>query len=163
MTHSILYCDVGFSRLGWAIGKESELISYGTHTTSPKQDNGERLNSIYKFLSNLFLVHEIRDCLIELPVLAGVNGSNLSKVVGLVEMLCYLHSAKYRYISPKSMKLQLTGKGNASKDDVRFWVTKEIDVSKIPKKELDTIDALGLFLVDRKNNEQNTVLENSSG
>lgn len=155
------YCDIGFSRLGWAISKESnlsnelssELISYGTYHTSPKQDNGERLDSIYKYLSNLFLVHEIKDCLIELPVLAGVNGSNLSKVVGLIEMLCYIHSAKYRCISPKSMKLQLTGKGNASKDDVRFWVAKEVDVSKIPKKELDTIDAIGLFLVDRRNHE----------
>ena len=160
---STLFLDIGFSRLGWAISKESELISYGTYVTSPKQDNGERLDSIYNYLSDLFLLHEIQDCLVELPVLAGINGSNLSKVVGLVELLCFRYSAKYRCISPKSMKLQLTGKGNASKDDVRFWVTKEIDVSKIPKKELDTIDALGLFLVDRKNNEQNTVLENSSG
>lgn len=150
-----IFLDVGFSRLGWAISEESNLISYGTYHTSPKQDNGERLDSIYKYLSNLFLVYEIKDCLVELPVLAGVNGSNLSKVVGLIEMLCYLHSAKYRAISPKSMKLQLTGKGNASKDDVRFWVAKEIDVSKIPKKELDTIDAIGLYLVDRKNRENN--------
>jgi Holliday junction resolvasome RuvABC endonuclease subunit len=148
-----IYLDVGFSRLGWAISKGSNLISYGTYTTSPKQDNGERLASIYQYLSSLILTYKIKDCLIELPVLAGVNGSNLSKVVGLVEMLCYLHSIKYRCISPKSMKLQLTGKGSASKDDVRFWVSKEIDVSKIPKKELDTIDAIGLFLVDRKNYE----------
>lgn len=150
---NIFYCDIGFSRLGWAISKENNLLSYGTYHTSPKQDNGERLDSIYKYLSNLFLVHEIEDCLVELPVLQGVNGSNLSKVAGLIEMLCYLHSAKYRCISPKSMKLQLTGKGNASKEEVRFWVAKYVDVSKIPKKELDTIDAIGLFIVDRKNHE----------
>jgi len=148
---STIYLDTGFSRLGWAISKGSELITYGTYTTSPKQDNGERLDSIYKYLSSLILTYEIKDCLIELPVLAGINGSNLSKVVGLVEMLCYLHSIKYRCISPKSMKLQLTGKGTASKEEVRFWVAKEIDVSKIPKKELDTIDAIGLFVVDRRN------------
>lgn len=150
---STVYLDIGFSRLGWAISNEDKLISYGTYRTSPKQDNGERLDSIYKYLSNLFLVHEIKDCLIELPVLAGVNGSNLSKVVGLVEMLCYLYFAKYRCISPKSMKLQLTGKGNASKDDVRFWVAKYVDVSKIPKEELDTIDAIALYWIDRKNHE----------
>jgi len=149
-----IYLDTGFSRLGWAISKRSNLITYGTYTTSPKQDNGERLDSIYKYLSSLILTHEIKDCLVELPVLAGVNGSNLSKVVGLVEMLCYLHSIKYRCISPKSMKLQLTGKGNASKEEVRFWVAKEIDVSKIPKKELDTIDAIGLFVVDRRNQSE---------
>lgn len=153
MTDSIFYCDIGFSKLGWAISKESNLISYGTYHTSPKQDNGERLDSIYKYLSNLFLVHEIKDCLVELPVLQGVNGSNLSKVVGLVEMLCYLHSAKYRCISPKSMKLQLTGKGNASKEEVRFWVSKYVDVSNIPEKELDTIDAIALYWIDRKNHE----------
>ena len=157
MAHSTIYFDVGFSRLGWAISREGRLVSYSTYHTSPKQDNGERLDSIYKYISNLFLVHDIQDCLIELPVLAGVNGSNLAKVVGLIEMLCYLSSAKYRCISPKSMKLQLTGKGNASKDDVRYWVAKEIDVSNIPKKELDTIDAIGLYLVDRKNQNESNV------
>lgn len=148
-----LYLDIGFSRLGWAISKDSLLIKYGTFTTTPNECNGERLHSIRVFLANLIYEHKINDCLIELPVLAGINGANLSKVVGIIEELCYLKQITYRTISPKSMKLKLTGKGNASKDDVRFWVAKEIDVYKISKKELDTIDAIGLYLADRKNNE----------
>lgn len=154
MTNSI-FIDVGLTRLGWCISKNNTLYSYGTHHTTPKECNGERLHSIRTFLTNLFTEHEIKDCLIELPVLQGLNGSNLAKVVGIVEELCYLTSTNYRAISPKSMKLQLTGKGNASKEDVRFWVAKEIDISKIPKKELDTIDAIGLYLVDRKNQNGN--------
>jgi len=145
-----IYLDIGFTRLGWAISSNNELIKYGTFTTTPKESNGERLNSIKVFLSNLFSEYKIEDCLVELPVLAGLNGSNLSKVVGIVELECYLFNSNYRTISPKTMKLRLTGKGNASKDEVRFWVAKKIDVSKIPKKELDTIDAIGLYLVDTK-------------
>lgn len=150
ITINSLYLDCGFSRLGYAISKDKELIKYGTHHTSPKECNGERLHSIKVFLSNIIYEHKINDCLIELPVLAGLNGANLSKVVGLVELECFIRQITYRTISPKSMKLKLTGKGNASKDEVRYWVAKQIDVSKIPKKELDTIDAIGLYLVDRK-------------
>ena len=148
-----LFLDIGFSKLGWAVNKNSELVKYGTHYTTPKECNGERLHSIRIFLANIIFEYKIKDCLIELPILVGLNGSNLNKVVGLVELECFINQIKYRAISPKSMKLQLTGKGNASKDDVRFWVAKEVDVSKIPLKDLDTIDAIGLYLVDRKNNE----------
>ena len=51
------------------------------------------------------------------------------------------------------MKLKLTGTGTASKDEVRFWVAKHLDISKVSNKELDTIDAIALYLIDRKNNE----------
>jgi len=149
-----LYLDIGFSKLGWAVSKNLTLLKYGTYITTPKYCNGERLHSIKLFLSNLVLEYEIVDCLVELPILSGLNGSNLSKVVGLVELECFTSRVNYRTISPKSMKLQLTGRGDSSKDIVRFWVSKEIDVSKIPKKELDTIDAIGLYLVDRKNQNE---------
>lgn len=147
---STLYLDIGLSRLGWAISTNTTLLKYGTFITTPKECNGERLHSIRTFLSNLVIEYKIEDCLIELPVLAGLNGSNLSKVVGIVEEICYLNTITYRTISPKSMKLKLTGKGNASKDEVRFWVGKSLDISKIPKKELDTIDAIALYLIDRE-------------
>lgn len=147
---STLYLDCGLTRLGWAVSKDSTLLKYGTHHTTPKQCNGERLYSIKVFLSNLVFEYKIKDCLIELPVLAGLNGANLSKVVGLVELECFINQITYRTISPKSMKLKLTGKGNASKDEVRFWVAKQIDVSNIPDRELDTIDAIALYVVDRK-------------
>ena len=150
---SKLLLDIGFSKLGWAVSSDSTLLKYGTFLTIPKECNGERLHSIKIFLANIIFKYKIKDCLIELPVLAGLNGSNLNKVVGLVELECFINQITYRTISPKSMKLQLTGKGNASKDDVRFWVAKQVDVSKIPLKDLDTIDAIGLYLVDRKNNE----------
>lgn len=150
---STLYIDVGMTRLGWAIASESILLKYGTYHTNPKKCNGERLNSIRVFLANLIYEYKIIDCLVELPVLAGFNGANLSKVIGLIELECYLKQVTYRTISPKSMKLKLTGKGNASKDEVRFWVAKQVDVSKILTKELDTIDAIALYLVDRKNHE----------
>jgi Holliday junction resolvasome RuvABC endonuclease subunit len=146
-----IYLDIGLTRLGYAISKDNELIKYGTFHTSPKECNGARLYSIKVFLSNLIFEYKIEDCLVELPVLAGMNGANLSKVIGLVEMECWVKQITYRTISPKSMKLKLTGKGNASKDEVRFWVAKHLDISSISKKELDTIDAIGLFLVDRKN------------
>jgi Holliday junction resolvasome RuvABC endonuclease subunit len=149
MTNSI-YLDIGFTRLGWAVSSNSTLLKYGTFTTTPKECNGERLHSIRVFLANLVFEYKINDCLVELPVLVGLNGANLSKVVGLVELECYLKQITYRTISPKSMKLKLTGSGNASKDEVRFWVAKQVDVSKIPNKELDTIDAIALFLVDSK-------------
>lgn len=145
-----LYIDVGMTRLGYAISINNHLVKYGTHTTTPKECNGERLHSIRVFLANLIFEYKINDCLVELPVLVGLNGANLSKVIGLVELECYLKQITYRTISPKSMKLKLTGSGNASKDEVRFWVAKQIDVSKIPNKELDTIDAIALYLVDQK-------------
>lgn len=148
-----LFLDIGFSKLGWAVSHDLTLLNYGTHYTTPKECNGERLHSIRIFLANTIFEYKIKDCLIELPVLVGLNGSNLNKVVGLVELECFINQITYRAISPKSMKLQLTGKGNASKDDVRFWVAKQVDVSKIPLKDLDTVDAIALFLVDRKNNE----------
>lgn len=150
---STIFLDIGMTRLGYAVSADNELVKYGTHTTTPKECNGERLHSIKVFLSNIISEYEVKDCLIELPVLAGLNGANLNKVVGIVELECYLNQVTYRTISPKSMKLKLTGKGNASKDDVRFWVAKQIDVIKISKRELDTIDAIGLYLVDRKTNE----------
>ena len=145
-----LFLDIGFSRLGWAVSSDSTLLKYGTHHTTPKECNGERLHSIRVFLSNLIFEYKINDCLIELPVLAGLNGANLSKVVGLVELECWTKQITYRTISPKSMKLKLTGKGNASKDEVRHWVAKHLDISSIPNKELDTIDAIALFLVDKE-------------
>jgi len=150
VSNSTLFIDIGLTRLGWAISQNSTLLKYGTFITTPKECNGERLHSIRNFLSNLVIEYKIEDCLIELPVLAGLNGSNLSKVVGIVEELCYLNSIIYRTISPKSMKLKLTGKGNASKDEVRFWVAKSINVSSISKKELDTIDAIALYLIDKE-------------
>lgn len=148
-----LCLDAGFTRLGYAVSQDTQLIKYGTHHTNPKECNGERLHSIKVFLANLIFEYKITDCLVELPVLAGINGANLSKVIGLIELECYLKQVTYRTISPKSMKLKLTGKGNASKDEVRFWVAKHLDISSIPKKELDTIDALGLYLIDRSNYE----------
>ena len=145
-----LFLDIGFTRLGWAVSSDSTLLKYGTFTTTPKKCNGERLHSIRVFLANLFFEYKITDCLVELPVLVGLNGANLSKVIGLVELECYLKQVTYRTISPKSMKLKLTDSGNASKDEIRFWVAKHLDVSKIPNKELDTIDAIALFLVDKE-------------
>ncbi|TAF58160.1 MAG: crossover junction endodeoxyribonuclease RuvC [Oscillatoriales cyanobacterium] len=140
MKTRILGLDPGLANLGYGAischiipGKQDEnsvsLIDCGVIKTTPKQEMGQRLKTIYEDLHTV--IDEVK------PDLA------IAEKLFFYKMGNTILVAQARGVL--TLVLALTGRGNADKSEVQEAVARELELGYIPKPD-DAADALAVAL-----------------
>lgn len=146
----ILGIDPGSNLLGYAfiqvVGKRKpRLISMGVLDMRKKNNQGEKLAYIFTELQNLIKLYEPTDASIEAPFY-GKNVQSMLKLgraQGVAMVAVTERGIAIEEYSPRSIKKAVTGKGNASKEQVASMLPHVIE-GDIKGQTLDATDALGV-------------------
>jgi crossover junction endodeoxyribonuclease RuvC len=148
----ILGIDPGLARVGFGLIEQDTQQRYhakdwGVITTSPDESESQRLWSIYTALGSLLLEFK--------PDIAAVEKLFFFKNAKTVMPVCQargviilsLHSAgvSYTEYTPLQVKMNITGYGRSSKEDVQTMVQQIFSLDKVPKPD-DAADALAIAL-----------------
>lgn len=158
MEHRItIGIDPSISCAGIAIFEGKKLIQYGTIKTKPTQTDGQRLKFIYDALNKVdndalnLVKRSESDTLnfvigMETPFLGNNIKSfmKLSYVQALIHLWTESKGFKLRTFSPMEVKLGVTGKGNATKEEVAHRVT--LMYPSLKGVSFDVTDAVAIAL-----------------
>lgn len=160
MSVSIIAIDPGYDRCGVAIMSEvhgKPEVIFSSCLTTKKTDGQElRLASIFTELTTLIETHKPEYLALE-TLFFSVNKKTAIKVAearGAILLLAGLHSLPLIEIAPQTVKIALTGVGNATKEQVQKMVALTVLKHKTAVLD-DEIDAIalgvtGLQLVKKK-------------
>ncbi|MBC7868324.1 MAG: crossover junction endodeoxyribonuclease RuvC [Gloeobacteraceae cyanobacterium ES-bin-316] len=145
----ILGIDPGTVVMGFGLiaihNKEITLVDMGVLKAPAKMDAYERLENIYKKVSELILLHHPESFAIEAPFF-GKNVQSMLKlgraqgVAIAAAMQAGLSVTEY---SPKKVKQSITGNGNASKEQVLKMLQRMLKFEEEPAY-FDATDALSV-------------------
>ncbi len=134
----ILALDLA-TRTGWAFGDENRLQGSGSHRFTGKAP--QLLSELHRWASAL-IGDELPDLVaFESPFTRGAGSKLLHRMGGIIQMACW-PSVNVTEIPPTTIKKFITGKGNASKEDVVQAVRTR---GHEPEND-DEADAIALFL-----------------
>jgi crossover junction endodeoxyribonuclease RuvC len=152
-----LALDPGYDRLGWAIGDiksgQVTLIACGCITTNKKANQAERYLSLDQQLSQLITTHQPTQAVIE-TLFFSSNKTTALKVAearGVILSCLVRHHLTYTDINPMTVKVAVTGYGQADKAAVTKMVKLQLGSqlgSQLAQTKLldDTLDALAMLL-----------------
>jgi len=138
--------DPGLSNLGYAVleyEKEIKLLDYGLIETSKENIEGERLNTLFNELDNIYKKYKPEITVIEkLFFKKNVKTAiKIGEVRGVIILLSYINKSKLFELSPSSVKINFTGYGKSNKENMKKMakILYNVDLD-----EDDTVDAIAL-------------------
>jgi len=143
----ILGVDPGTVVMGYGIihvrDKKIELVNFGILKLSKLDNQPDRLKLIFERIDALIKTYHPDEMAIEAPFF-GKNVQSMLKL-GRAQGVC-IAAALNRNISveeysPRKIKQSLTGKGNASKEQVAAMLMRLLNINEMPKY-LDATDGL---------------------
>lgn len=154
---TILGIDPGYGRLGWAIGEigtktsksstQPSILGFGCIETDPKQKIGLRFKQITTDLTEICEKFQPDVLAIEKLYFARntTTAMQVSEARGIVFATCLPYVKTIVEFNPSSLKVAVTGSGNANKQAIEKMIRLQL---KLPNKPIldDTMDALGLVL-----------------
>jgi crossover junction endodeoxyribonuclease RuvC len=153
----ILGIDPGYGRLGWAVGEigakaktsntQPTILGFGCIETEPKQKIGLRYQQISKDLTEICKTFQPNVLSIEKLYFARntTTAMQVSESRGIVFATCLPFVQTIVEFNPSSLKLAVTGSGNANKQAVEKMIRLQLKLPTTPILD-DTMDALGLVL-----------------
>jgi crossover junction endodeoxyribonuclease RuvC len=148
----VLAIDPGYDRMGWAVGsvinRKLEVLEYGCITTAAKDDLQNRFSSILADLSLLCQKYHPTEMALETLFFSKnqTTAMAVSEVRGLLKTVAIQQKMKVAEYQPNSIKIAVTGAGNANKAAVKKMVELQLKI-KVPSGTVDdTLDALALLL-----------------
>lgn len=161
----VLGIDPGTNHCGYCLmsgipGQMNKLEILDIGVFSPKAKNHEeKLKLLYSFFKKFFETTQPHMVILETPFL-GKNVQSmlkLGRLQGIVLSLCYELDIPFSMYTPREIKQAITGKGNASKQQVAFMIKQIFQLNK--QYSYDATDAaatsLSFFL-------KNTTLKKTS-
>lgn len=150
---SILAIDPGYDRVGWAVGsknKSDKTIFYGIIQTDKKASVFNRYQQIQTELQAIIDQHRPTELAIEQLYFSKNTSTALrvSEARGVIIATCLLNGLTVSEYNPGSIKLAVTGHGQADKRAVEKMVRLELKLTEDHLLD-DTIDALALFLTHK--------------
>jgi Holliday junction resolvasome RuvABC endonuclease subunit len=144
MTPDVLALDLSLVATGVALPD-------GTTTTiKPKHDGDRRLLEIQQAVTDLVVDHDPRLVVIEdLPMgLRNAAAGALGMVHGTIRTALFDHQRPYLLVPPATLKTYATGRGNATKPDMRMELFKRYELDLRDDNEVDAwwLRALALDL-----------------
>ena len=148
----ILGIDPGSVVLGYgaihSVGKSAELIEYGIIRPKLKQsDFNLRLLEIFNDLTSIF--KRIKPDLVSVEkMFYHKNAQSLIKLAqarAITILVTIQHGIPIIEYSPREVKKSIAGRGNASKQQVQFFVKNLLNISETPEF-FDVTDALAIAL-----------------
>lgn len=147
----ILGIDPGYDRCGWGIVAQQntvlKAVAYGCIQTTSKETKAERFLRIWQNLSTLFEEYPIHVIAME-SLFFSRNVSTalpVSEVRGMVYAQSFLHEIPVAEYKPGSIKVAVSGHGQAPKQQVLEMVQRLLKLEKIPNLD-DTGDALAVAI-----------------
>lgn len=147
--YCLLGIDPGTNVLGYAVlgvmGGQIKALEIGVAKMNHLDTHTEKLGKIYERISSLIEVHQPREMAIEAPFF----GKNVQSMLKLgraqgVAMAAAINSKiPVTEYAPRKIKQSVTGKGNASKEQVAAML-ENILSCKLDGYYLDATDALGV-------------------
>lgn len=148
----IMGVDPGLNRTGYGLiensGKKVKIVASGVIRTPAKKNTQDRLNKIYTDIFELINKHK-PDILILEEVFSHykfpATGISIGYARGAVCLACGQSRVPLVSYSAKRVKKAITGKGNASKEQVEKMIQLYFKLKKAPTLN-DISDALALAL-----------------
>jgi crossover junction endodeoxyribonuclease RuvC len=148
----VLGIDPGIACTGYAVLDNSDsgkmtLIELGVIKTSPDSPMAERLKTIFDGVCEVIASLEPEFMAIE-EVFVGKNVQSalkLGQARGAAIVAGSKAGLEVSEYSPREVKQNITGNGNASKEQVQFMVTSILKLDKVPKPN-DAADAVAIAI-----------------
>lgn len=116
---NILTIDASLSSTGYAIFKNKKLAKFGK--ICPSKNEKQKLKFFYEELLKIIKENKINDIVIEdgFSKIANLRtGLMLAELRGCIKLLAYMNDVEIYTVAPQQIKKIITGKGNATKEDV---------------------------------------------
>ncbi len=112
----------------------------------PKGTMAQRLGFLHREFTGVICAHQPNCASIETSFVALNSGIalKLGQARGALISACALEDLEVFEYSPRTMKLNITGQGQAEKEQVNFMVQRLLNLTSEP--QADEADALGLAL-----------------
>lgn len=127
----IMAFDPSTTCTGWAVmNKDREIIACGAITPPSKLKNGQKYEYIYDAMKTLINMYnpEAIACEDQFLGLRKATLKVLSQLRGVIMLLCTQNNLEMYYYWPSTIKLVMSGKGNATKDEMIEAVNRKFDV-----------------------------------
>lgn len=149
----IIGIDPGLAIVGFAIldfdekSGEKTLIEAGVIRTHKDLTCPQRLKEIYEDMQEILREYKPKTCAIEQIFFSKnvTTGIKVSQARGVTLLALEEAGVDIHSYNPKSMKLTLTGDGNADKKAIQKMVMIELNLEEPPKPD-DAADAVSLAL-----------------
>jgi len=147
----ILGIDPGTGILGFGIidvsGTKKILVDAGVIRTPVKQEDSDRLETIYDELRQIIAEHKPEVMVVEKLFFARnvTTAMSVSQARGVVLLLGKQMKLKLAEFTPLQIKQSTTGNGRADKKQVQEMVRVMLNLKEIPKPD-DCADALAAAL-----------------
>jgi crossover junction endodeoxyribonuclease RuvC len=155
----ILGLDPGSRVTGYSVllqrGSGFTTLDCGVLRLTGTDDHGERLRMIYARVTELVGLYKPVECAVETPVY-GKDPLAMLKL-GRAQAACMLavinSGLPITEYYPKAVKKAITGRGNASKDQMSYMLYKLIDVQQksLPNDATDALAVAWCHAMRRKN------------
>lgn len=149
--HKVLGIDPGLNKTGWAIiekGRDNslKLIASGLIKTNPKDPISQRLLVIHEALNQLFQAHKIASAAIEETYVNTNFASSLklSHARAAAILSCAIMGIHTQEYGAKTVKKNITGNGNAEKDQVGFMIQRIIPGSQNISQDINDAIAIAI-------------------
>ncbi len=145
----ILGIDPGSNLLGYAFlrveNRKVVLITMGTLDMRSQDNQLDKLKQIFEELSALIRLYEPTDAAVEAPFYGKDAQAmlKLGRAQGVAMVAAGVQGLKVTEYSPRSVKKAVTGKGNASKEQVAAMLPHLVE-GEITYKFIDASDALAV-------------------
>ncbi|MCX6351648.1 MAG: crossover junction endodeoxyribonuclease RuvC [Bacteroidetes bacterium] len=151
MGNIILGIDPGSNIMGYGIlsieGSHCSLITYGILKLGKIEDGMEKFGKIFTETSSLIQQYKITDVAIEAPFF-GKNVQSMLKLgraQGIAIAAALSHKLPVTEYAPRKIKMSVTGKGTATKEQVAAMLQRLLKMEEIPQY-LDATDAIAVAL-----------------
>lgn len=147
----VLGVDPGLTSIGYGVlesdGRNILVKGFGSFATSKNEPLSSRLKSIHSSLQ--VIIKKYRpDALACETVFYGKNARStimLGHARGVVLLAAESCGIRVMEFSPRRIKSAVVGRGNSSKEQVRYMVKTQLDVEDLPEST-DVSDALAVAL-----------------
>jgi len=146
----VLGIDPGTSLMGYGVvhklGTKLSVLRFGVLHLDKYPDHYVRLGRIYARISEIIVEYRPDEVAIEAPFF-GKNVQSMLKLgraQGVAIAAALAHHLPVTEYAPTKIKLSITGKGSASKQQVAAMLSHQLDVDAANTEYLDETDALAV-------------------
>ena len=148
----ILGIDPGLARMGWGVVDDNKrrvcAIDYGCFETEKTTPHAERLLAVHNELTGIIKKYKPDRVAVEQLFFSKnvKTALQVGEARGVIMLTCAQSSAPVVEISPKAVKLALTGYGQADKAQMQKIIQLTLKLKELPKPD-DAADALAIAIV----------------
>lgn len=147
----ILGIDPGYAIVGFGVleydGRSFQVVNFGAITTPAGIPFDERLDMIYKDMTQLFLTYH-PECMSLEKLYFNTNHTtaiDVAQARGVILLAARQNGVKTYEYTPLQVKNSVVGYGRAEKKQVQEMTRSMLSLKEVPKPD-DTADALALAI-----------------